>query len=122
MFTAAPDRVKAGLLAAFDISVLYRRDLGQVTIRAALTGDTPRTIAALLDDSRTDSDTGTALGQDRVYHSPPAPIRGAIRNVIAQNQAARAASNCARVGWATGGPLPCRPSASRVHATTCGSV
>lgn len=75
VFTSAPDRIKEGLLAAFDISVLYRHDLGQVTIRAALTGDTPRTTAALLDDPRTDNDTsGPAPGQLALDHSAPAPI------------------------------------------------
>jgi hypothetical protein len=82
VFTDAPARIKEALLAAFDISVLYRHDLGQVTIRAALTGDTPRTIAALLDDPRTGSDTSSrAPGQDPFDHSSPAPIRGtAIRD------------------------------------------
>ena len=64
------------LLTAFDIQALYRHDQDQVTIWATLTEDTPRTIAALLDDPRTDSDTGTAApGQDTFYHSVPAPIR-----------------------------------------------
>jgi len=53
----APDRIKAALLAAFDISALYDRDMHQVTIRASLTQDTPRTITALLTDPRTDHDT-----------------------------------------------------------------
>jgi hypothetical protein len=77
VFTAAPDRIKEGLLAAFDISVLYRHDLGQVTIRAALTGDTPRTTAALLTNPRTDSDTASSTpGQDPFDHSVPATIGG----------------------------------------------
>jgi len=54
----------------------------QVTIWATLTSDTPRTITALLDDPRTDSDTSSpAPGQDPIYHSVPAPMRGVtIRN------------------------------------------
>ena len=35
---------------------------------------------------------------------------------------ARTARSCARVGCATGGPLPCWRRVSRVHATTSGSV
>jgi len=66
-------------MAAFDIQILYRSDMHQVTIRAALTDDTPRTITALLDDPRTDSDTASiAPGQDPVYHSAPAPMGGAV--------------------------------------------
>lgn len=77
VFTDAPDRIKEALLTAFDIQALYRNDKDQVTIWATLTGDTPATVAALLADPRTDSDTGTtAPGQDTVYHSVPALIRG----------------------------------------------
>jgi hypothetical protein len=55
------------LLTAFDIQVLYRSDMHQVTIRASLTSDTPGT----------DGDTSRiAAGQDPVYHSAPGPIRG----------------------------------------------
>jgi len=67
VFTDAPDRIKEALLAAFDIQALYRNEKDQVTIWATLTDDTPRTIAALLADPRTDSDTGTVTpGADRV--------------------------------------------------------
>ena len=47
----------------------------QVTIWASLTDDTPRTIAALLGDPRTDSDTDPATpAQDTFSHSAPAPM------------------------------------------------
>ena len=65
-------------MAAFDIQVLYRSDMHQVTIRASLTSDTPRTITALIDDPRTDGDISIiTAGQDPAYHSAPAPMRGA---------------------------------------------
>jgi site-specific DNA recombinase len=54
----APPRIKEALFAAFDIYALYSKDTNQVTIRAVLTEDTPGTIAALLNDPRTDDDTG----------------------------------------------------------------
>ncbi len=73
----APPRIKEALLAAFDIQALYRSDKNQITIWATLTDNTPRTITALLDDPRTDSDTGTpTTGQDTFYHSASAPIAG----------------------------------------------
>jgi hypothetical protein len=56
-------------MAAFDIYALYSKDMDQVTIRASVTDATPRTIAALLTDPRTDDDT---------IHAPataPAPPR-----------------------------------------------
>jgi hypothetical protein len=79
LFADAPDRIREALLAAFDIQALYRSDMHQVTIWATLTSDTPRTITALLDDARTDSDTSSlAPGQDPIYHSVPAPITGVL--------------------------------------------
>ena len=55
--TAAPDRIKEAIYAAFDIHALYRHDQHQVTIWATITPATPATIAALITDPRTDSDT-----------------------------------------------------------------
>ena len=48
LFADAPARIREALMAAFDIQILYRSDMHQVTIRAALTDDTPRTITAYL--------------------------------------------------------------------------
>jgi DNA invertase Pin-like site-specific DNA recombinase len=62
----APDRIKAALLDAFQIQALYNKDMNQVTIWATLTEDTPRTIAALLEDPRTGNDTAARP-------APPAP-------------------------------------------------
>jgi len=76
-FGAAPDRIKEALLAAFDIQALYSKDTDQVTIWATLTEDTPRTIAALINDPRTDSGTDNPTpGQDTFYRSAPSPIAG----------------------------------------------
>jgi site-specific DNA recombinase len=72
----APQRIKALLIAAFDINALYNRDDHQVTIRASLTEDTPRTIAALLADPRTDDDT---------WHPTPAPGNTAPPPAISQS-------------------------------------
>ena len=72
----APARIKDGLLDAFDIQVLYRHDHGQVTIRAALTDDTPRTITALLDDPRTDNDTNTATRTQPLFTIQHPPLSG----------------------------------------------
>jgi hypothetical protein len=55
--TAAPDRIKEAIYAAFDIHALYRHDQHQVTMWATITPSTPATIAALITDPRTDSDT-----------------------------------------------------------------
>jgi hypothetical protein len=58
VLASAPDKTKEALMAAFDIHALYNKDMNQVTIWATITSDTPRTIAALLADPRTDHDTG----------------------------------------------------------------
>jgi hypothetical protein len=61
---------------AFGIQALYNREDHQVTIWASLTEDTPRTIAALLTDPRTDNDTGPADATPRpaAVHSGPGPM------------------------------------------------
>lgn len=76
----SPSGPREILLTAFDIQVLYRSDMHQVTIRASRTSDTPGT----------DGDTSRiAAGQDPVYHSAPGPtgvkrhsITGAARDVV----------------------------------------
>jgi hypothetical protein len=67
LVTAAPDRVKELIYAAFDIHAIYRKDQHQVTIRAVLTPSTPATIAALINDPRTNDDTHPGT-------PPPAPM------------------------------------------------
>ena len=57
ILTAAPDRVKEAICAAFDTHVLYRKELHQVIIWATITPATPGIIQALIDDPRTDDDT-----------------------------------------------------------------
>jgi hypothetical protein len=64
--TDAPARVKTMLYDALDIQALYRQPMKQATIWATITDDTPGTIAAVLNDPRTDSDTFGSL--------QPAPI------------------------------------------------
>jgi site-specific DNA recombinase len=76
----APRRIKQALFTAFDIQALYNKDMDQVTIWASLTEDTPRTIAALLADPRTDNDTGPTPAptspepQPIPVHSGPGPM------------------------------------------------
>jgi hypothetical protein len=45
------------LYDAFDIQAVYRQHMRQATIWATITDDTPGTVAALLDDPRTDNGT-----------------------------------------------------------------
>jgi hypothetical protein len=53
----APEHVKTALYDAFDTQALYRQAKKQATIWATITEQTPGTVAALLTDPRTDSDT-----------------------------------------------------------------
>ncbi len=69
LMAAAPDRIKSALMAAFDIYALYNKDMDQVTIRASITDDTPRTIAALLNDPRR---------RDRPAGRDPAAVPGRL--------------------------------------------
>jgi len=81
----APDKTKAALIAAFNINALYNREDHQVTIRASLTQDTPRTIAALLTDPRTDDDTW--------HGTPPASTTPAPATVSHLGQGTPVAQN-----------------------------
>jgi DNA invertase Pin-like site-specific DNA recombinase len=51
----APDELKEKLFAALDVQCLYRKDKNQVTIHITITDTTPATLAALLNDPRTQS-------------------------------------------------------------------
>ncbi len=57
-FTAAPPEIREALYAALDVQILYRPDQNQMTIWVTITDATPQAIQDLLDDPRTDSDTG----------------------------------------------------------------
>jgi hypothetical protein len=76
ILASAPARITEALLAAFQAQALYNNHDHQVTIRATLTDDTPRTIAALLADPRTDDDSpaGPAPSHDAMSHLGTAPI------------------------------------------------
>jgi hypothetical protein len=76
LLAGAPERINAALIDAFGIQALYNREDHQITIWASLTEDTPRTIAALLTDPRTDNDTGLSDATPRpaAVHSGPGPI------------------------------------------------
>jgi hypothetical protein len=77
ILTAAPDKIKEAICAAFDIHALYRKDQHQVIIWATITPSTPATIAALVTDPRTDSDSDTHPGTPAPRHpTRPAPTRG----------------------------------------------
>jgi hypothetical protein len=82
----APARVKTLLYDAFDIQALYRQHMKQVTIWATITDATPGTVAALLDDPRTDNDTFGNL-RPAAIAGPTAHGemgRGPMRGLVAQ--------------------------------------
>src|ERR1035438_869532 len=49
-----PERIQAALYQAFDIQLLYRKDMHQVTIWATITGSTPDAVAAIINDASHD--------------------------------------------------------------------
>jgi len=57
-FTTAPPEVREALYTALDVQILYRSDQNQMTIWVTITDATPQAIQDLLDDPRTDADTG----------------------------------------------------------------
>ena len=69
------------LYDALDIQALYRQPMKQATIWATITDDTPSTVAALLTDPRTDSDTfgnlrPAAIPWATIHHLRDRPWRG----------------------------------------------
>jgi len=73
----APDRIKTALLAAFDIQIIYRRDMRQATIYATLTDATPITVKLLLQNPLVDSNqqlTDLIPAQGPVAHLEQAPM------------------------------------------------
>jgi site-specific DNA recombinase len=49
-----PERIKAALYQAFDLQLLYRKDMHQVTIWATITDSTPHAVAAIITDASHD--------------------------------------------------------------------
>jgi site-specific DNA recombinase len=73
----APDTIRERLYAALDLQVLYRADKNQATIWVTLTENTPQLITALINDTRTDTDTGwtTTLTHPATPHPKIAHLR-----------------------------------------------
>lgn len=65
-FTTAPPEVREALYTAPDVQILYRPDQSQMTIWVTITDATPQAVQDLLDDPRTDSDTGRPAGTAQV--------------------------------------------------------
>jgi hypothetical protein len=62
-----PERIQAALDQAFDIQLLYRKDMHQVTIWATITDSTPHAVAAIIADAGHDPAPATTSP------APPAP-------------------------------------------------
>jgi hypothetical protein len=80
-FTTAPPEVREALYTALDVQILYRPDQNQMTIWVTITDATPQAIQDLLDDPRTDSDTGHPAETlwRSMAHPPPSGGGGSPR-------------------------------------------
>ncbi|MGD0244835.1 MAG: recombinase family protein [Streptosporangiaceae bacterium] len=87
IFADAPARIQQALLAALQVQALYNNEDHQVTIRATLTSDTPRAIAALIADPRTDDDTPAdpPASTDAFSHSGSTPKVEVTLHVVGQD-------------------------------------
>ena len=78
----APARLLQQLFQAFDIQLLYSKDMHQVTGRATITTSTPQAIAAIIADSDSDhpSPATTSTATHRTGFSDPfrTPIRSTV--------------------------------------------
>ena len=65
-----PERIQAALYQTFDIQLLYRKDMHQVTIWATITDSTPHAVAEIMTDAGHDpapASTSTGLRQSRRF-------------------------------------------------------
>jgi len=69
-FTTAPPDIREALYTALDVQILYRPDQNQMTIWITITDATPQAIHDLLDDPRTDNDTGHPAETGQVSSTP----------------------------------------------------
>ena len=82
-FTTAPPEVREALYTALDIQILYRPDQNQMTIWVTITDATPQAIQQLLDDPRTDSDTGRPAETGHASSTEAAPrILAPLHNTL----------------------------------------
>src|ERR1017187_2309717 len=82
LITEAPIRLQRRLYEAFDLQLLYNRHMHQVTIWATITPTTPRTLAAIINDSddghpaasNPPADPATGTSHPEFSDPLPAPI------------------------------------------------
>jgi hypothetical protein len=71
-----PERIQAALYQAFDLQLLYRKDMHQVTIWATITDSTPHAVAAIINDAAHDPAPATISPDPQPsphqYRPPPA--------------------------------------------------
>ncbi|HEV3379986.1 MAG TPA: recombinase family protein [Trebonia sp.] len=77
LLARAPDDLREKLAAAFDLQCVYRPDMKQATVCLTITDTTPGIITAILNDPRTDSDTGATPPATPPASSGPATSRPA---------------------------------------------
>ena len=70
-----PERIQAALYQAFDMQLLYRKDMHQVTIWATITGSTPHAVTAIINDASHDPTPATSPtpAQPAPAPAPPPP-------------------------------------------------
>ena len=70
-----PERIQAALYHAFDLQLLYNKDMHQVTIWATITSSTPHAVAAIISDASHPAPATTTPGQPA---PAPAPAMSAL--------------------------------------------
>src|SRR5208283_4367829 len=84
-----PPEIQAGLIAAFDVQILWNPGMNQATFNATITDTTPGIITALLDrasDNPT-ATTGSPAGTDpatstNTHHGPSQKLWGSVHAPI----------------------------------------
>jgi hypothetical protein len=100
-----PADIQAGLIAAFDVQILWNPGMNQATFNATITDTTPSIIAALLDrasDNPTTSDTSPAstdpATSTNTHHAPAKNCGDPFTPLCAENSARTPGNTGARCG------------------------
>src|ERR1039457_5305888 len=74
-----PERIQAALFQAFDLQLLYRKDMHQVTIWVTITDSTPHAAAAIINDaSRDPAPATTSPAPAQPAPAPASPTMSAL--------------------------------------------
>jgi DNA invertase Pin-like site-specific DNA recombinase len=109
ILASAPARLQQELYQAFDLQVLYKKNMHQVTINATITQNTPRAVAAIIGNTTGNPGSTTSAtdpAQTQFSDLPDAPIRHSGTQIMEKRTQTRGpVCNLTEAGTQTRGPV-----------------